>query len=117
MTDNESDTHGNKLQELVCAWCAIPLEKIIRKLGTSKDDEVLRWDEPLLGGTIFAPREIDEDDISSRRYGWRRLARRKKNNVASLTLKAAPTSKLSIEDRLHIARLPSQILTRLSGLE
>ncbi|KDO17167.1 hypothetical protein SPRG_17435 [Saprolegnia parasitica CBS 223.65] len=78
---------------------------------------VVRFDVPLYGGSILNPVELDEDEISRRRSGWRAL---KKALTAycppQLHIKSLQIPKLPYPEKLQIAQLPSTIIAPYSAV-
>ncbi|KDO21358.1 hypothetical protein SPRG_13671 [Saprolegnia parasitica CBS 223.65] len=99
--------------EMVCCWTKIPVNQLL----APANQDVVRFDVPLYGGSILNPVELDEDEISRRRSGWRAL---KKALTAycppQLHIKSLQIPKLPYPEKLQIAQLPSTIIAPYSAV-
>ncbi|KAF0683326.1 Aste57867_24619 [Aphanomyces stellatus] len=98
--------------EMTCCWTKVPLVKLLTATA-----DVIRLEEPLYGGTILNPVELDEDEISRRRFGWRAITKALKPYAPpQLSIKSLQIPKLSIQEKLQIAQLPSTIVAPYSAV-
>ncbi|ETV98334.1 hypothetical protein H310_09030 [Aphanomyces invadans] len=98
--------------EMTCCWAKVPLVNLL-----SSTVDIIRLEEPLYGGTILNPVELDEDEISRRRYGWRAIAKAlKPYTPPKLSIKSLQIPKLSAQEKLQIAQLPATVVVPYSAV-
>ncbi|OQR90865.1 hypothetical protein ACHHYP_05191 [Achlya hypogyna] len=105
--------HATTPVEMACCWAKIPVNQLL----SSNGQDVVRFDVALYGGTILNPVELDEDEISRRRTGWRALAKAlKAYTPPQLHIKSLQVPRLTLPEKLSIAQLPATIITPYSAV-
>ncbi|CAN0343330.1 unnamed protein product, partial [Pylaiella littoralis] len=94
--------------EMSCGWVLIPFLELVEA------HEVKKVRYKLLGGTPFAKMDIDEDEVMTRRYGWRAVLKAMKiegmHKGSEVEIKILPVNALAKLKQEDIFRLPRNVI-------
>ncbi|KAL0591822.1 hypothetical protein ABG067_000965 [Albugo candida] len=110
----ERSSSSRGLVEMVCCWTKIPLYLLLERRTST-----FRTREKLLGGTVFSPCEVEEDEIMRRRYGWRAFSnvfRATRPPTPIVGIKCLPIKNLPEEYQKCVYKMPPLLLLPYSAI-